>query len=118
MFAASFVALSVFAAAVSAQVDIPPQTDGNYSIRPVASESLCLTAQGPDNGDVVEMLMCSAQRGDNQNWLLNGGTLSVFNGTKCLDVKDGVDADGTQLQVWDCTEGDTNQQWYFTGDQR
>ncbi|KAJ7911632.1 hypothetical protein B0H13DRAFT_2480463 [Mycena leptocephala] len=36
--------------------------------------------------------------------------LNIF-GDKCIDVKDGVNADGTKLQIWDCTEGDTNQQF-------
>ena len=27
------------------------------------------------------------------------------------DVKDGVNADGTKLQLWQCVSGNTNQQW-------
>jgi len=35
-----------------------------------------------------------------------GGTAPI----KCLDVTDGVDADGTKLQLWDCNGG-INQQF-------
>ena len=34
-------------------------------------------------------------------------TFSLDDGAFCLDVTDGVDADGTKLQVWACTPGDT-----------
>jgi hypothetical protein len=38
-------------------------------------------------------------------------TISIFGGTKCLDVKDGVDASGTRLQIWACGSGNRNQMW-------
>ncbi|KAF9254892.1 hypothetical protein L218DRAFT_967776 [Marasmius fiardii PR-910] len=41
--------------------------------------------------------------------------LKVF-GDKCLDVKDGVNADGTKLQIWDCVPGSTNQLWIHRND--
>ncbi|KAK1218101.1 hypothetical protein PQX77_019232, partial [Marasmius sp. AFHP31] len=34
----------------------------------------------------------------------------------CLDVKDGVNADGTKLQIWTCTPGSTNQLWISVND--
>ncbi|KAK1235957.1 hypothetical protein PQX77_000802 [Marasmius sp. AFHP31] len=33
---------------------------------------------------------------------------------QCLDVKDGLNADGTKLQLWTCTSGNTNQLWSHT----
>jgi glucosylceramidase len=42
---------------------------------------------------------------------LTTGTITTFGGSKCLDVKDGSTANGNRLQLWDCTEGDTNQQF-------
>ncbi|KAJ7875056.1 ricin B lectin domain-containing protein [Mycena leptocephala] len=42
------------------------------------------------------------------------GALKIF-GDKCLDVKDGVNADGTKLQIWTCAAGNTNQQWISAG---
>ncbi|KAJ8080058.1 hypothetical protein PM082_016885 [Marasmius tenuissimus] len=41
--------------------------------------------------------------------------LKVF-GDKCLDVKDGVNADGTKLQIWSCNPGSTNQLWISVQD--
>ena len=76
----------------------------------------CLTAEGTQNGAVVEIEQCNNLA--NQIWTFENGSVTMFNGTKCLDVKDGVKADGTLLQLWDCTSGNTNQQWYYTGDNR
>jgi hypothetical protein len=36
--------------------------------------------------------------------------------TKCLDVPDGKDADGTKLHIWTCVDGNTNQMWEFASD--
>ncbi|KAJ6510899.1 hypothetical protein C8R45DRAFT_1162104 [Mycena sanguinolenta] len=38
--------------------------------------------------------------------------IQIF-GNKCIEVKDGVNADGTNLQIATCLEGDENQQWIF-----
>jgi hypothetical protein len=54
---------------------------------------------------------------DNQLWNFSGGTIRIF-GNKCLDVTNWVDQDGTKLQMWTCSSGNTNQQWYYTGDKR
>lgn len=67
--------------------------------------------------------------GEGLNWNFEGGSLKSFDGELCLDVtskslflvfrkkaditQDGVDADGTPLQVFSCTAGNTNQQWAF-----
>ncbi|KAJ8075972.1 hypothetical protein PM082_021604 [Marasmius tenuissimus] len=41
--------------------------------------------------------------------------LKVF-GNKCLDVKDGVNVDGTKLQLWDCVDQSPNQLWISVTD--
>ncbi|KAF8184064.1 ricin B lectin domain-containing protein [Mycena galopus ATCC 62051] len=38
--------------------------------------------------------------------------IKIF-GDKCIDVKDGLDADGTRLQIATCVEGNKNQEWIF-----
>jgi hypothetical protein len=38
-------------------------------------------------------------------------------GNKCLDVVDGVDGNGTKLQLWDCTPNNDNQRWVLQGGQ-
>ena len=113
MFTTPFIAVAVFIAAVSAQT---PIFGGKNIIEPGAQDGICLTAEGIENGASVDIQPCHALA--NQAWLFTGGTVNIFNGTKCLDVKDGVDADGTLIQLWDCTAGNTNQQWFYTGDNR
>jgi hypothetical protein len=50
-------------------------------------------------------------------WNFTNGTVRAFR-NKCLDVTNGKDANGVQLQIWTCFKGNTNQQWYYTGDHR
>ncbi|KAL0564295.1 hypothetical protein V5O48_017757 [Marasmius crinis-equi] len=49
----------------------------------------------------------------NQTWLYPtpplGGQIHTFDGSKCLDVPSGNNANGVKLQVWTCTPGNTNQ---------
>ncbi|KAJ6493497.1 ricin B lectin domain-containing protein [Mycena vulgaris] len=40
---------------------------------------------------------------------------TVF-GDKCIDVTGGVNADGIKLQIWTCSEGNTNQLWTSLND--
>lgn len=105
--------LSAFVAAVLAQT---PQFQGKNIIEPGVEAGWCLTAEGLDNGASINVEPCQALA--NQAWLFTGGAVTIFNQTKCLDVKDSVDADGTLVQLWDCVEGNTNQQWYYTTDNR
>ncbi|TDO39634.1 ricin-type beta-trefoil lectin domain protein [Paractinoplanes brasiliensis] len=43
------------------------------------------------------------------------GTITGL-GSKCLDVTDGSTANGNQPRLWDCTPGNTNQQWTIGAD--
>ncbi|XVV12660.1 ricin-type beta-trefoil lectin domain protein [Actinoplanes sp. CA-131856] len=45
----------------------------------------------------------------------SGGTIKGLGG-KCLDVTGGSTANGNQPQMWDCTAGNTNQQWTRNAD--
>lgn len=45
----------------------------------------------------------------------SGNLLSRNN--KCLDVTEGKFVNGGQVQLWDCSSSNTNQQWQFTGGQ-
>ena len=71
---------------------------------------------GP-HGSVVDIQPCAANAA-NQDWTFSNGQVSIFNGTQCLDVINGVNQDGVHLQVWDCVSGNANQQFYYTGDNR
>ncbi|KAL0565791.1 hypothetical protein V5O48_016228 [Marasmius crinis-equi] len=78
----------------------------------------CISASGNADGAPVVIHNCNTEDVANHSWEVSLFTkfpagpqqIKVF-GTKCLDVKDGVIADGTKLQVWSCTEGNTNQLW-------
>ncbi|KAF8153579.1 ricin B lectin domain-containing protein [Mycena galopus ATCC 62051] len=71
----------------------------------------CLSASSNADGAAVVIEMCSAPTPANSWVVPNGndaaGSLQIF-GNKCLDVTDGVNADGTRLQIWTCN---TNQLW-------
>ena len=59
------------------------------------------------NGDVPYVTGCAGA--ENQQWTMKGdGTISTYDGSMCLDSKDGL---GKTLQVWACTSGNTNQKW-------
>ncbi|KAF9256976.1 hypothetical protein L218DRAFT_991216 [Marasmius fiardii PR-910] len=39
----------------------------------------------------------------------DSGAIKTFDGAKCLDVTDGDSTNGNRVQLWDCVEGNTNQ---------
>ena len=109
----AFVALAV-SLAVSAQT---PPFSGQTMLKPGLNGGYCLTAEGTTHGSVVDIQPCS-EGAANQDWVFSNGQVTIFNGTQCLDVINGVDQDGTHLQVYDCVSGNSNQQFYYTGDNR
>jgi hypothetical protein len=90
-------------------------------IQPGSSAGKCLTASSNTDGATVALQTCTGAT--SQQWTFAGtkaagGQVKVF-GNKCLDVKDGVNADGTKLQIWTCsTTNNVNQNWWYTGDNR
>ncbi|KAK7046101.1 hypothetical protein VNI00_007102 [Paramarasmius palmivorus] len=56
--------------------------------------------------------------GGNQTWFMQdfpwSGPITTYDGSKCLDVTNGNDANGQKVQIWSCVEGSTNQQWAIT----
>ncbi|KAL1746240.1 ricin B lectin domain-containing protein [Schizophyllum fasciatum] len=74
---------------------------------------MCLDA-GVDIGDGVSMKIWQCY--DNlpqQQWSYNSGDqhFSVGSGTECLDLRDGVLANGAATQTWQCSSANTNQKW-------
>ncbi|KAJ7214166.1 ricin B lectin domain-containing protein [Mycena haematopus] len=73
-----------------------------------------------DNADGAPLIIhdCNTESPANQDWSLSFYTrepagpqpITIF-GDKCIDVTNGVNADGTKLQIWTCVEGSPNQQW-------
>jgi len=71
----------------------------------------CITAASDTNGAAVTLQACTGSA--SQKWTFPGdSTVRVF-GNKCLDVKDGLNKDGTQLQIWTCSANNANQKWWY-----
>ena len=47
-------------------------------------------------------------------WLNVNVSITAYEGTMCLDVKDGVNSNGVKVQLWDCAAENTNQRWMNT----
>ena len=108
--------IAVAAAAVSVSAQTPPFS-GLTLLKPGLNGGYCLTAEGTTHGSVVDIQPCAGNAA-NQDWTFSNGQVSIFNGAMCLDVVNGVNQDGTRLQVWDCVPGNANQQFYYTSDNR
>jgi len=76
-----------------------------------------MTASSNANGATVTLQACTGA--SSQQWSFKSGQVQVF-GNKCLDVTNGVDENGTKLQIWTCdtTGKNKNQQFYYTTDLR
>ena len=75
-----------------------------------------MTAASNADGAAVTLQTCTGA--DAQKWTFEDGSVKVF-GSKCLDVVNGQNVDGTKLQIWTCsTNKDPNQQFFYTGDYR
>ncbi|KAJ7089587.1 ricin B lectin domain-containing protein [Mycena epipterygia] len=79
-------------------------------IHPTTDFPRCLTAASNTDGAAVEIADCNPKGLPSQTWTVSGPSVQVF-GNMCLDVTGGSAANGTPLQIWTCTEGDTNQFW-------
>ena len=76
----------------------------------ISAGPLCVSALGSaSNGVRVGLSTCSSAT----SWQYSGGT--VQSGGKCLDVPNGDTTPGTGLQLWDCGQGNPNQQFAIVG---
>jgi glucosylceramidase len=94
-----------------------PTTNGYYQVvtKNNPSEAWDVTGGTSATGNGVPIQLWSATGGTNQQWLptlqSNGSyTFTARNsGNECLDVTNRSTSNGTQLQQWACTAGDTAQ---------
>ncbi|KAG8869731.1 hypothetical protein FRC20_000975 [Serendipita sp. 405] len=113
---------------VSAALQAPANSPIN--IQTLAANSNiapCLQAAGNYDGAAVTVVNCATSTYAQRTWVVvNGGaeentsnagsaTQIRIYGNKCLDVKDGIDQDGTKLQIWTCYDGSINQLWQVNG---
>jgi len=100
--------------ALSVRAQTPPFI-GQLLLEPGLNGAKCLTASSNTDGAAVTIQPCINSAA--QQWLFKGGAVQTF-GDKCLDVTGGKNVDGTKLQIWTCSPKDSNQQFYYTRDNR
>ncbi|KAI5120318.1 hypothetical protein M0805_000378 [Coniferiporia weirii] len=115
MISAKFLLLSLFVAAVGVGAQTPSYLSP-VLLEPGNDAGMCLTAANNTNGAQVSIQPCTGA--ESQQWTFEGGSVKLYSNAKCLDVTNGADADGTKLQIWDCSANDANQQFYYTTDYR
>ncbi|KAF9449375.1 carbohydrate-binding module family 13 protein, partial [Macrolepiota fuliginosa MF-IS2] len=78
----------------------------------VWSGTYCLDAGStPRNGVGVKIWECF----DNlpaQTWFYtDDNRIALYNPDLCLDLTDGNSTNGNEIQTWQCTDGNKNQEW-------
>lgn len=86
------------------------------AVQPGDGRPLVVLAESGQNNQPVVVDFEDLDIIDGEDWIYNGSQLTSWSGAFCLDVTDGVDADGTKLQIYECTSGNTNQEWVFNSD--
>ncbi|KAK7055442.1 ricin B lectin domain-containing protein [Favolaschia claudopus] len=113
MISASIVALSAFVLSASAgQIQSRSPSFWNAGIQG------CVAVPENADGAPVEIHNCNTEDLKLQDWnatfAIRGATspspITIFGGSKCLDVTGGVNKAGTKLQTWSCSGG-PNQKW-------
>lgn len=91
----------------------PPQKWAAYTISPAAFPELCLAPNGTDNGANLVLADCSA---DNTVFKYSDVNGKVKIGKKCVDIRDGIEKNGTLAQIWDCVVCNDHQSFDFVSD--
>jgi len=95
----------------------PPSGGATFRLSSAApgggDRPLVVLAENDANNEPVVLEFEDIDNIDGEDWTYNGSQLSNYEGSLCLDVTDGVNADGTKLQVFACTAGNTNQEFVF-----
>ncbi|KAG7087977.1 hypothetical protein E1B28_012017 [Marasmius oreades] len=78
----------------------------------------CVSASSKSSGSSVVIHDCYTGDASRYNWEVSTappptapGPIKLFGENLCIDVKDGVNTDGTKLQLWTCFAGNSNQQF-------
>ena len=70
-----------------------------------------MVSVAPGNGVQMKIWECYSGLAA-QTWYYTGDKrIALYNGNQCLDLTNGSTNDGTVMQTWQCTTGDTNQVW-------
>ena len=86
-----------------------------HLVQPEQDPFLCLGAvdKAQQAGARVELASCT--NASHQQWVFRNHALMDFGGGWCLDVMNGVDEDGTPVQLWPCAAPNRNQSWQQDG---
>ncbi|KAF9261595.1 ricin B-like lectin [Marasmius fiardii PR-910] len=113
----TFLTLSAFVAVVAAGV----QLESNNIGFPNKGTQGCIAASSKTAGSPLVIHDCNTGDASNYDWDIvefptdpTPQQIKLFGQDLCVDVQDGVNADGTKLQLWTCTAGNTNQLWSHT----
>ncbi|KAF8989819.1 ricin B lectin domain-containing protein [Cyathus striatus] len=91
----------------------------NYLIKSSLDTSKCVTTSSNNDGAPLQIRVCDGRHDyPGQKWFFDSANLVSVGTNKCIDVKDGVVANGVKLQTWTCYGGNTNQQslhWTSSG---
>ncbi|KAG7087982.1 hypothetical protein E1B28_012022 [Marasmius oreades] len=101
----------------------PPVELVRFQLATVAPQSsLCIGGASSDvDGTTVTLASCGDL--NTVNWILPPmganhntftGQIKSTDGKKCLDVRDGNPTNGGLVQIWSCTDGNTNQLWQIS----
>ncbi|KAF7331484.1 Carbohydrate-binding module family 13 protein [Mycena kentingensis (nom. inval.)] len=93
-----------------------PASAGNVGTVSIFNATLCLLAAGegtPVAGTKLVVDTCPHEKNAKFNWHTDISTISsAVSGTNlCVDLTDGKQTAGNQLQLWTCVAGSTNQLW-------
>ncbi|MEU1886343.1 RICIN domain-containing protein [Micromonospora rifamycinica] len=125
-FGAALLALSLLvwpAAGATAQLEAPARNDAksgvnaNYYQLKNPDSGLCLTLYNGNTFDGAPLVVMPCTQPDKtMSWAFSAGNAgnlsSQADPQRCVDVLNGVTADGTSVLDWTC--GSTNQQWTLT----
>jgi hypothetical protein len=81
-----------------------------YTISPAAFPDLCVVSNGTANGANLVLGDCETEAAV---WKYSDVNGKVKNGKQCIDVRDGVEVDGTLAQTWDCAVCNDHQSFDF-----
>jgi len=116
----SFTSIVVAVAALAASVEAAPKrrATGQFIV-PFRGPSYCLSVQGtPADGALVTPADCFAGGGARLWDISPGDGLVRLSGTNfCLDAGTNPH-NNVEMKVWTCYPGLSNQQWYYTSDNR
>ncbi|KAJ7501636.1 ricin B lectin domain-containing protein [Mycena galericulata] len=131
MFSPTLTALLIFTLSAAARLqggqrqmqsrDATPFVGQLVSAKSTRDVGYCLGAESNENGAAVAIVLCGDLTptfpNGNNTWVVPAapltGSITTF-GDKCLDVTNGNAVNGQTLQIWTCTEGDTNQLFLAT----